>query len=197
MKIGLPEVITPVTEEIWYLVHNQDFIKAVQKLRKKYDIPEEGLGENVSSWATRDKLGQTAINFTKEVSLKIFPFTRGSKTMHEYEFRNALVEYILTNKVEKWKGNYGLLSRPYPHMSIETADGKVKITVYADFDSTIEQITEIIRLRKEKIKKLQRKLSGSKMKSTMFKRNVDIWEAKRIDEKKITAIIDEVYKKNP
>jgi len=191
IKIDIPENykdIDPIVEEVWYLAQNEEFQKVLARIRKRYHIDPEKVRLNRSAFYKSLEFSEL-LSYEKSVYQEIILRCRGIMSQHEYEFVNCLKHYIDTGKLVSM--SQGKLSAPYPRINIYPVKTKVVITVYADFDTTNTQITDLIKSKKEDIRKEQKKLGKAKFKDTNFRLNIEKWTKKRIDGKTFSKIANE------
>lgn len=190
MEMKLPKVITPVIEELWYLIHNTKFQEGIRKIRLKYNIAEDGSNSFQAFdalWKDKGSFSPKKYQELKKDILNLLSKCRMAKSKYESDFLFSLENYLFTNTLMPFSDKF--LLTPYPDLKLRQTSNRIELIIDLEFDTTIAQIKEIVEMNKRKIKGLQRSLGGTKLKSSNFKLNTEIWLKYKEEGYKLTKAV--------
>lgn len=173
-----------LTEEVYWLSQNENFLSKVLELREKYSVPLEGFKEqeDFNKWVEGISVEQQ-IEIEDEISI-LAKRCRASQSKHKVDFRKLLGTFFYTNypdQFDRYRFQDKRLSSSYPTVIIKNLETHVKVELLLDFDTSLEQIKEVIEMYGEKIKLQQEKVAkvGKLKDSPNFTMNVEIWEMRK------------------
>lgn len=165
-----------IIEEFIYLLRNEDFQKHIHALRRKYNIPKEGIDKKVSPWISRNWTGQQINGFKKDME-QLFSQCFYRKSRKKGVFEATIERYVLKNKPVITSQT--TLIDNNVELEMKADNNTVVLTLRLGFDTTKDDVKQTILERWEWIEYLQARLTTRNVgesKKELRKLKLQFWE---------------------
>lgn len=157
------EKVDVILEEMIYLSHNEAFQEEVNRIRSKNGIIAPKLKKKFSrgvAMISKDNMEQLRWDISA-----LGQRCRLFKSRYRGEFLGMLGAYVLTNRITPVYSN---IHSALPAIETVVESNRPILKIYLDFDSEKEHIFGAIRREWNKIKAIQEKTAGEKLKTSKY-----------------------------